>query len=256
MSFTPAAGASTSFDGFTLVVASASHANVGQLAADLLINTLRLRRAGALLSAHVLPCVGNDALGDAPAGVLSLPLELYADDARALAVLQQRAPAARGAQRALAEELAAWAARAGFTRVLVLAGLDPAHAHAHAQIGAATFRYLCPHAPYESGVKAGAPTPEALGWTALESETLGGVALRESRVPPWPLLAACGAHGLSGATALLLFASEGDNAGDAAALADRVAALLALPRDGPWRPPLSWAAAFGARDDDDGDDIY
>jgi hypothetical protein len=238
MAFTPVAGGAASFPEWTLVIASASHANVGQLAADLLINTHGLASAGALTSAHVLPCCGNDALGDAPRGVLTLALELYTDAARSLAVLQQRAPAVRGGQRALAAETAAWAAKAGFARVILLAGLENA-LQREAQIGAAVFRFAGAWAPAAPG----APTPESLEWTALERESDGGVALAESRVPPWPLLGACAAARPT--LALLLFASEGDNAGDAAALADKAAALLALPPT-PWRAPLSWASAFGA----------
>jgi hypothetical protein len=83
------------------------------------------------------------------------------------------------------------------------------------------------------------------------------VALRDARAPPWPLLAACAARGAP-ALALLRFASEGDNAGDAAELAERCAELLELRRDGPWRPPAAWAAAFGAvaGADNDADDIF
>ena len=78
MSFVPAPGGAPSFEGWTLVVACASQANVGQLAADLLVNTLPLAHAGSLACAHVLPAVGNDGVGDAPRGVLTLGVEVYA----------------------------------------------------------------------------------------------------------------------------------------------------------------------------------
>jgi hypothetical protein len=251
MSFVPAPGAPTSFDGWTLVVACAGHGNVGQLAADLLINTLQLSHAGSLASRHVLPCCGNDALGDAPRGALTTALEVYAHDSRRLAILQQRAPAARGAQRALADDVAAWAERAGFGRLVALAGLDSAHAASASQIGAAAFRYASPHAPFPPATSGG-PTPEGLGWASLESEELGGVKVAEARSPPWPLLAAAGARGLRHAIALLLFCAEGDNAPHAAQLAGHTAALLALPVPATgFRAPLSWRSAFGSRAEDD-----
>jgi hypothetical protein len=256
MSFAPAPGGASTFEGWTLVAACASHANVGQLAADLLAHTLGAVRAGALVTPHVLPCCGNDALGDAPRGVLALPIELYALPARRVALLQQRAPAVRGAQRALAQEVAAWAERAGFARVVLLGGLDASLARTPAQMGAAAFRYAAPHGAFVPAPEGGA-APAALGWTALECDELAGVPLAHSRVPPWPLLAALGAAGLRNAVALLLFASEGDNAGHAAALAEHAAALLGLAHNGPWRAPLSWRAAFGASHAEEGhEDIY
>jgi hypothetical protein len=254
--FYPAPGAPSSFEGWTLVVAAAAHANVGQLAADLLVSTLRLSHAGTLASPHALPCCGNDAVGDVARGALTTALEAYCDGGSRTALLQQRAPAARGAQRALAADVAAWADRAGFGRVLVLAGLEAAHATQVGPDGA--FRYAAPPAGGPAWPPAsGAPTPQQLGWVALEGDTLGGVALRDARAPPWPLLAACAAKGAP-ALALLRFASEGDNAGDAAELAERCCELLALRRDGPWRAPAAWAAAFGklAGADNDADDIF
>ena len=49
--------------------------NVGQLAVDLLISSLRTERIGYLDDPYVLPCVGNDAYGPVPQGELALPLE-------------------------------------------------------------------------------------------------------------------------------------------------------------------------------------
>lgn len=46
------------FSGATLVVADVSRGNVGQLAADLLITTLQMRRVGYFNDADVLPAVG------------------------------------------------------------------------------------------------------------------------------------------------------------------------------------------------------
>ena len=46
------------FGGSTLVVADVSRGNVGQLAADLLITTLQMRRVGYFNDADVLPAVG------------------------------------------------------------------------------------------------------------------------------------------------------------------------------------------------------
>ena len=47
------------FKGATLVVADVSRGNVGQLAADLLVTTLQMRRVGYFDDPDVLPAVGE-----------------------------------------------------------------------------------------------------------------------------------------------------------------------------------------------------
>lgn len=60
MTFLPADPAAVPvFKGATLVVADVSRGNVGQLAADLLITTLQLRRIGYFDDPDVLPAVGE-----------------------------------------------------------------------------------------------------------------------------------------------------------------------------------------------------
>lgn len=64
-------------------------------------------------------------------------MEVFALQAERIAIVQQRALVAMGWQRAFAEALAAWAAQSGFTRLVVLAGVEasavrcPAHARTH-----------------------------------------------------------------------------------------------------------------------------
>jgi proteasome assembly chaperone 2 len=249
MEFVPSASANgtPSLEGCTLVIACAAHATVGQLAADLIINTLNLRRAGLLLTPHVLPCCGNDALGDTPAGALSTALEVFMGAIAGLAVVQQRSPAARGSQKALAADLAAWAERAGVARVVCLAGVEPRKAAQVASLaGAPAFRYVC-------GRKCTITPPS--DWQTLETDTLGGVPLCESRTPPWPLLQACDDRGVPCA-ALLLFASDGDNALSGAELASRASVLLpcgAMART-VWKRPAAWA--FAADDDEHAVTMY
>ena len=67
--------------------------------------------------------------------------------------------------------------------------------------------------------------------------------------PPWPLLRALREASVP-ATALLAFASEGDNIPDAVALADAAGDVVggetAAARGG-WRLPGSWAHLYGPR---------
>ena len=97
-------------------VNTCSCGNVGQLAVDLFIATLELRPLGSLHHASLLPAAGAAAFAHAP-GILSSGLELFADPARKLACLQQRAPADPGRQVELAQATAAWIVRSGFKQV-------------------------------------------------------------------------------------------------------------------------------------------
>ena len=107
-----------------------------QLTVDLLLATLPHVLLGAFHSAHVLPCVGGDALGSgAPvkkrskknaAAVVAAPsalttsLQLFSVPSLRLLVLQQRAPAIRGRHRALVSELLGWARGLGLAQTVLL----------------------------------------------------------------------------------------------------------------------------------------
>lgn len=58
-----------------LVQPALSIGNVGQLAVDVLVETMGAERAGYLDTPFVLPCVGNDAYGPVPKSDLALPIE-------------------------------------------------------------------------------------------------------------------------------------------------------------------------------------
>ncbi|KAH1073263.1 hypothetical protein J1N35_025591 [Gossypium stocksii] len=59
----------------TLLLPALSIGNVGQLAVDLLVSSMKAERIGYLDDPFVLPCVGNDAYGPIPCGDLALPLK-------------------------------------------------------------------------------------------------------------------------------------------------------------------------------------
>ena len=106
---------SLDLSGATLVLPVVAVGNVGQLAADLLINTLRLPRAGRLSDDALLPAVGCTAYPHAPG--LATALEVHRAAGGAVAVAQQRAPAAPGTQAAFAARLAAFVKAAGVEQV-------------------------------------------------------------------------------------------------------------------------------------------
>lgn len=98
----------------TLILATEGPGNVGQLAVDLVLSTWRAVHVGWLDEDTLLPAVGN---AGGP-GNLALGLELWQlPNNQAVFLLQQRAPAAPGAQHTFAAHLAAWVHSAGFEQV-------------------------------------------------------------------------------------------------------------------------------------------
>lgn len=101
--------------GATLVLPVVAVGNVGQLAADLLISTLRLPRAGRLADDALLPAVGGAAYPHAPG--LATALEVHRASGSGVAVAQQRSAAAPGTQVPFAHRLAAFLKAAGVEQV-------------------------------------------------------------------------------------------------------------------------------------------
>eukprot|EP00271_Cylindrocystis_brebissonii_P011433 TRINITY_DN2900_c0_g1_i1.p1 TRINITY_DN2900_c0_g1~~TRINITY_DN2900_c0_g1_i1.p1 ORF type:complete len:348 (-),score=82.82 TRINITY_DN2900_c0_g1_i1:272-1315(-) len=330
-------GTSASLKGKTLVLPSVSIGNVGQLAIDLLVETLNPPRACFLEEPHVLPCVGNDPFGRAQNGALTTALEVFVDEARSLAFLQQRAPVIAGKLDLFASNLGDWLLSEGVSDVVLVSGAD-AGKRTPSQMEGEQVRYLAsaggPSTAATSDAAASRelsdPRCEALGWKVLEngsystrlaetseaaressadpalagraeqSSSSSGVAppvqgydgegegmrrgagdvdeeWEEGEEDPGPLdggewgpergqrkpsylrlfqkLESKGVHVLL----LLLFCNEGDNVGDALAMADLLDKLLHLipsPSAQPlshgrqdlgqrWRIPLSWQHLFG-----------
>ncbi|CAI9104425.1 OLC1v1003093C1 [Oldenlandia corymbosa var. corymbosa] len=108
----------------TLVLPALSVGNVGQLAVDLLISSLRAERIGYLDDPNVLPGVGNNAYSPSPPGDLTLPLEVYCSKPHGLALIQQRSPVIKGSMIDFAKNLAKFAAANQKKHVIILSSLD------------------------------------------------------------------------------------------------------------------------------------
>ncbi|KAK9136437.1 hypothetical protein Syun_015767 [Stephania yunnanensis] len=108
----------------TLIMPALSTGNVGQLAIDLLVSTMNAERIGYLDDPFVLPCVGNDAYGPTPTGVLALPLEAYVSFHNSLTLIQQRSPVIKGMMIEFAKHVAEFAAANGREHVIVLSSLS------------------------------------------------------------------------------------------------------------------------------------
>lgn len=257
MEFLGPAAALLDLQGGVLVVPAVTHANVGELAVDVLVATLRPEYLGPLEDANVLPCVGNDAYDSAIPGNLSTALELFRAPGTKLYFMQQRAPAARGRQQAFADDLATWAAAAGVAQVVVLAGLD-AQLRKDQQIEGSPIRYLAGGA--DASDEAACSNS---GLQRLEADVLAEEREVHSLLPPWPFLESCSRANLR-YTVLGCFAAEGDNAGEGMLLARAAAELLHRMLLGPadangagnlklaaaleaqqLRAPASWVGLYG-----------
>ncbi|KAG0473866.1 hypothetical protein HPP92_015723 [Vanilla planifolia] len=163
MEFALVDGESFSTDCSTIVLPGLSIGNVSQLAVDLLISSLRAKRVAYLDEPSVLPCVGNDAYGPLPEGILSLPLEAYESPSHAVALIQQRSPIIKGMMVEYAKNLAHFISTIGKKHIVILSSLDSGK---RKQIDAASFMQIY----YISSVSDDGTDMdcERLGWKRLE----------------------------------------------------------------------------------------
>lgn len=79
------------FNNFTLIVPCVSVGNVGQLAADLVISSLKMDKVGSVWHPAIVPIIGSDPY-DLNSSSLMVSCELYANISKKIAVLQLRSP--------------------------------------------------------------------------------------------------------------------------------------------------------------------
>jgi hypothetical protein len=154
-------------------------------------------------------------------------------------LLQQRAPTIPGRQQAFAASIMSWAQQAGFSRLLLLCGLD-AQYRREQQLEGTQLRYLDSSSSSSSvgGDDAGTSQPQAAappaagfagscataGLRQLENDIIQTEREVHGLLPPWPLLDAA----QQPATLLATFAAEGDNVEDGLMLAGKVLQVLQL----------------------------
>ncbi|KAL5562542.1 hypothetical protein UlMin_032289 [Ulmus minor] len=258
----------------TLLLPALSIGNVGQLAVDLLVSSMRAERVGYLDTPFVLPCVGNDAYGPVPQGDLALPLEAYDSPSNGLTLLQQRSPVVKGMMIDYAKTLANFAVASGKKHVVLLSSLDFGRWQRIDMSSGLQVHYL------SSTNKDGTDEYcETLGWKRLPeynpdqrrwkylTDLAEGSALPEDDLPfedeeendedyypslPFAALYSCfKSRGLK-VTCLLCYCSEGDNISDAFNLAEAACKLLGLSPNnfygndgGKWVIPFSWKTVYG-----------
>merc|ERR1712142_325944 len=263
------AGEASLWEGFTFVIPAVSVGNVGQLAVDLLISTLKMKKVGYIYDESITPVIGNDPytgcfssrVGTMQLGMeknlststssLMTSCEVYESAAERIVVMQLRSPLIRGRKSIFLNHLVDFIVEKKFSQTLILSS-SHAHERIDAQLRGDQFRYVA-----SSAFVSNAPLQKTLSilpWTRLET--------RENRdergkdVNPYvpgggvtkQLLVRCERDNIPVA-ALLVFCSEGDNVPEAFLLANRCNDLMQiLPSEKVqtnWRVPSSWSALFG-----------
>ncbi|KAL3843486.1 hypothetical protein ACJIZ3_000889 [Penstemon smallii] len=256
----------------TLILPALSIGNVGQLAVDLLISSLKAERVGYLDDPNVLPCVGNDAYSQSPLGTLALPVEAYQLSSTALTLVQQRSPVIKGMTLEYAKNLASFAAANGKNHVIILSSLDFGRWRNIDMSSGLQIHYLS-----SSSVDGIDDDCERLGWNRLQEynpdqrtwKYLSSIAEEGSVIDedlpfeelgdedyypslPFASLFSCfKAKGLK-VTCLLCYCSEGDNIPEAFCLAEATSKLMGLNltqaqgnEPGNWIIPFSWQSVYG-----------
>ncbi|XP_071930819.1 uncharacterized protein [Coffea arabica] len=256
----------------TLVLPALSIGNVGQLAVDLFISSLRAERIGYFDDPNVLPCVGNNAYAPSPPGDLSLPLEAFDSSSNRLTLVQQRSPVVKGMMVEFAKNLANFAATNGKKHVIILSSLDFKQWQNIEMSSGLQIYYLS-----SSSTDGTDEDCEKHGWKRLpeynpahrrweylssaneenivqDDDLLFEDLKEEDYYPslPFAALFSCfKAKGLK-VTCLLCYCSEGDNIPDAFQLAEAASKILIQsPNDfegtgsGRWIVPFSWKSVYG-----------
>ncbi|KAK8845498.1 hypothetical protein IAR55_006211 [Kwoniella newhampshirensis] len=240
-----------SFNGSTLILPAVSLGNVPQLTADLLVASLGLRRVGWIGKGDtVAPFAGAGEDGEIVTG----GLEVYGQPGSEVYVVQQRSPTLKTKKDAHVALLHDFITANSFSSVMILTSLDAANQD-DAQLLTPHQRVLPPHLP-------SSPPPPIQRLSDLfpplnlniDESAHSSFPSSSATAPYPPFLPAAGltrrllsslaseniAHG-----AVTAWCVEGDNRGDAIALAGVVLQTLGIENDVQLQEPSSWEGLFG-----------
>ncbi|TEB37415.1 hypothetical protein FA13DRAFT_1761747 [Coprinellus micaceus] len=240
----------TNLAGKILVVPIVSTANVAQLAADLLIATLSLKRIAILDPSYCIPVVGRreDGLGG-----ITTPLELFSSPESEVVIIQQRSPVLVSRKQEFADSLLSFIQTSQFSSVLFMSGMDVA-GRTDAQMMTPTYQIRLPqfqlsllgtslHRLEELPIPLYRPQGSDTEDQSIPFIPGGGLTRRILNSIPQGWAIPTGS--------LLQFVLEGDNAADAAMLASAAVDTLELTiPNGQLKAPSSWKAGlFGSPHD-------
>ncbi|KAK6644496.1 hypothetical protein RUM43_000763 [Polyplax serrata] len=229
-------------EGFTAVIPSVSVGNVGQLASDLLISSLYLKKIGFIWHPSVLPLAGADPYGRTNSP--STGCELYVSTSLKVLICQIRSAVTK--TRHFVDDLTNWLKSNKVRRVVILAG-SSAHERKDQQLGNVPVRYLfCPLTSAEESKNA-----KSRNWIELENKDLSGnksLTYIPGSGLTVKLFNNCMRREIP-CSILLNFCSDGDNIPDAFRLVDYFNEWFQLKEKQNltnWIVPPSWNLFFGA----------
>jgi len=251
-----------SIEGKVLIVPIVSTANVGQLAADLIISSLDLHRISIFDPRNLVPVVG--AREDDEPGVTT-PLELYGRQEVNIVVIQQRSPVLKSRKDEFISDLYNFIKSSQFSAVIFLSGMDTSN-RTDEQMATPMYKLVPPGTPsWDSSplaIFAHLPLPTYTSASQQFSPHLQEGKIIEA-VPFIPgggltrrILSSFPDKWSTPVLSLLQFVFEGDNRADAQLLASVVSKLLDTPSTEDreikikWKQPKSWnGGLFGTPHD-------
>lgn len=240
---------------FTLVMPTVSVGNVGQLACDVIISTLRARRIGYLYHDSILPVVGPDPFLPAShtaTSSMATALDVYESIENKTVIVQQRASLIKSRIRKFVDQLVEWINCCNFKQLLILTSVF-AHERRDSQLVGPQTRFLISPSVQS---KIGNYLVTQLGWTPLEKRTSDNSCDTSDIFIPGSGIAKrlylkCISAGID-VLVLLIFCAEGDNTLDALSLASYtnfytnwIPQKDAADVSRLWIIPPSWQLLFG-----------
>ncbi|KAH9002093.1 PAC2 family-domain-containing protein [Lactarius hatsudake] len=229
--------------GKTLVVPVVSIANIAQLAVDLLIASLSLRKIGIFDPRDLVPVIGGREDGEEG---ITTPLELFGREGCGIVLIQQRSPVLVPRKQAFIDSLFQFVQEQRLSAVLILSGVDMSD-RTDAQMLTPTYYIRPPNSSsWENSPLSPIsqlPIPE---YTSPVSQHPGTPPQSEGPIPFIPgggltrrILSNLPVTWNIPTAALLQFVLEGDNRSDASLMASVTAKVLSLEVPA-WREPSSW----------------
>lgn len=231
----------------TLIIPSVSVGNVGQLACDLIINTLRMKKVGYFCPKCFLPVVGHNPFftSNADKNVLSLNNEVFYSAEHNVTVMQFRSSLIKKKQDEFFNSLWKMIESYQFSQMVVLTSCH-AYERSDEQLGRPTLRYITSpksqplHQDFTS-----------LEWKKLEEREIG-YGDKELFLPGCGFAKDLYVEGCSKdlpVVLLMIFCSEGDNIPEASMLVNYLNQWKKLTdtskKNGGWKAPNSWVNLFG-----------
>ncbi|CAK7311257.1 Proteasome assembly chaperone 2 [Vulpes lagopus] len=256
--FVPCGDSVPDLAGHTLLMPAVSVGNVGQLAIDLIISTLNMRKIGYFYTDCLVPMVGNNpyATAEENSTELCINAEVYSLPSKKLVALQLRSIFIKYKSKPFCEKLLSWVKSSNCAKVIVLSSSHSYHRN-DLQLRSTPFRYLLTPIVQKSVQN----RIQSLNWEEMEkSPCIPEIDDSEFciRIPGGGITKTLYDEGCSKeipVVVLLKFVSEGDNIPDALGLVEYLNEWLQIIKpccDDPtaaalqWKMPSSWRLLFGS----------